>query len=157
MKIFKALKSFVCYGSVYFTAIASFMLILGSGQTNQAPDSGKFLLILLLSFIFALGSTLYRIEEINRPLAATLHAAIYILGFLLFMVLCQMGFARSVIGTVIFAIVYTAITIPFRLISKSIKKSLTKEEKNVSVATKKEKAKEKNNEKEINEYKNLFS
>ena len=161
MKILKALKSFICYGSVYFTAIASFMLILVADKPEKAPEASRFLLFLMLSFIFALGSILYRIEIINRPFAACLHAAIYNLGFLLFMVLCDMGFAKSIIGTLIFAIVYTVITVTYRLIAKALKKSGAKNKTDCTEAvvstTKKQKKSQNNETNRQTEYKNLFS
>ena len=154
MKFLKSVKDFLCYGSIFYTAITAFILILVSGTPDKAPDTERFLLILMLSFIFGLGSAIYRIDSISRPLATCLHAAIYNLGFLLFMALCSMGFAGSVIGTVIFAVVYTIITVVYRLISKKLKKSESSE-KSVPVNNSAPVKKDKKNEK--NEYKNLFS
>ena len=157
MKILKALKDFIFYGSVYFTSIATVILLLAADKTDKAPETSKFLLFLMLSFIFALGSTLYRIDGISRPLGVCLHAAIYNLGFLLFMVLCDMGFAKSIIATLIFAIIYTAITLIIRLCARAMKKS---EATKVAVSQKRPKAQrseEKTDKNEKNEYKNLFS
>ncbi len=157
MKFLKSVKDFFSYGSIFYTAITAFILVLVSGTPDKAPDTGRFLLILMLSFIFALGSTLYRIGSISRPLATCLHAAIYNLGFLLFMALCGMGFAGSVIGTVIFAVVYTIITVVYRLITKKIKKS-ENSEKTVTVNNPAPaKIDKKNDKNEKSEYKNLFS
>lgn len=160
MKFLKAVKNFICYGSVYFTAITSFMLILVSDRTDKAPDTGRFLLFLMLSFIFALGSTLYRIDGISIPLAACLHAAIYNVGFLLFLALGNMGFAGSVIGTLIFAVVYTVITVVYRLISKKLNKPRPAPKTtavDAPLPEKKGKKREKTNNNEKSEYKNLFS
>lgn len=153
MKILKAIKDFICYGSVYFTSIATVMLLLAADKTDKAPETSRFLLFLMLSFIFALGSTVYRIDGISRPLGVCLHAAIYNLGFLLFMILCDMGFSKSIIATLIFAIIYTAITVIIRLSSRAMKKSGSEK----APVSQKSPKKQTNDKKEATEYKNLFS
>lgn len=153
MKILKAIKDFICYGSVYFTSIATVMLLLAADKTDKAPETSRFLLFLMLSFIFALGSTVYRIDGISRPLGVCLHAAIYNLGFLLFMILCDMGFSKSIIATLIFAIIYTAITVIIRLSSRAMKKSGSAK----APVSQKSPQKQTNDKKEATEYKNLFS
>ena len=160
MKFFKAVKDLICYGSVYFTAITTVMLLLALDKTNKAPDTGRFLLFLLLSFIFATGSLIYSIKSINRPLAATLHAAIYNIGFLVFMALCGMGFAKSIIGTLAFAICYTVITVTYRLIKKRVLKASEKSDTPAptSKPAKEKKTSPKKEKKEENSgYTNLFS
>ena len=153
MKILKAIKDFICYGSVYFTSIATVMLLLAADKTDKAPETSRFLLFLMLSFIFALGSTVYRIDGISRPLGVCLHAAIYNLGFLLFMILCDMGFSKSIIATLIFAIIYTAITVIIRLSSRAMKKSGSEK----APVSQKSPKNQTNDKKEATEYKNLFS
>ena len=152
MKILKSLKDFIFYGCTYYTAITVAMLIPVLDRPDKMPDAGRYMLFLMLSFIFALGSTLYRVDSINRPLAICLHAAIYNVGFLVFLAVSGMGFSSTIIGTLIFALCYTIITVVFRLIAKSMKKSnLAKAEKSATKTSKFEKKPEKN------EYKNLFS
>jgi hypothetical protein len=153
MKILKAIKDFICYGSIYFTSIATVMLLLAADKTDKAPETSRFLLFLMLSFIFALGSTVYRIDGISRPIGVCLHAAIYNLGFLLFMILCDMGFSKSIIATLIFAIIYTAITVIIRLSSRAMKKSGSAK----APVSQKSPKKQTNDKKEATEYKNLFS
>ena len=153
MKILKAIKDFICYGSVYFTSIATVMLLLAADKTDKAPETSRFLLFLMLSFIFALGSTVYRIDGISRPIGVCLHAAIYNLGFLLFMILCDMGFSKSIIATLIFAIIYTAITVIIRLSSRAMKKSGSEK----APVSQKSPKNQTNDKKEATEYKNLFS
>ncbi len=157
MKILKTIKDFIFYGSVYFTAIATVMLLLAADKTDKAPETSRFLLFLMLSFIFSLGSTLYRIDGISRSLGVCLHAAIYNLGFLLFMVLCDMGFAKSIIATLIFAIVYTVITVIIRLCARAMKKSGSSKASVSQKSPKNQKPEEKTDKNEKTEYKNLFS
>ena len=157
MKFFKAVKDLVCYGSVYFTAITTVMLLLALDNTGKAPDTGRFLLFLLLSFIFATGSLIYSIKAINRPLAATLHAAIYNIGFLIFMIACGMDFVKSIIGTLAFAICYTVITVTYRLIKGRVTKA---SEKSASAEVSQKPTKEKKTapkKEENGGYTNLFS
>ena len=156
MKFLKSLKDFIFYGCTYFTAIATVMLLLSLGKTDIVPDAGRFLLFLMLSFIFSLGSTLIRIEAIPHALAICLHAVIYNCGFLLFMVASGMGFSKSIIGTLVFAIAYVIVIIPLRLITKALKKSdsikrQNREDKKKTMTDKLAKKEE------TKEYKNLFS
>ena len=157
MKILKSLKDFIFYGCTYFTAIATVMLLFSLAETNKALLPDRFLLFLMLSFIFALGSTLLRIEAIPHILAVCLHAAIYNCGFLVFLAVSGMGFSKSIIGTLIFAVVYTVITVTVRLIEKSIKRTSSAKKENHASKSKNISDKLVKKEEKNNEYKNLFS
>ena len=157
MKISKAVKDFFFFGSLYYTAITSALLLLAIGNANKAPDTERFFLVLMLSFIFGLAAAIYRIDGMSRPLAISLHAAIYNLGFLLFMALCGMGFEKSIIGTLVFAVVYTVVTVVYRLVTKVMKKSSSAAKTGSAVAATTSKKEKKSDKQEKTEYKNLFS
>ena len=122
MKILKALKNFVFFGATFYTVISTgFILIANLMSDSHAAillEAEKFMYILLFSFIMSLGSTLLRIDEIGRVAAVISHAACYLIGFFVFVLLCGIKFAPAVIATVIFAVFYTVSTVVCRLISK---------------------------------------
>ena len=143
MSFFKPIKTFWVVGASYFTVISSVMYSISLLNPNQAIRADSFLLILLLSFIMALGTTVYYSLSINKFVAAILHGVIYIGGFAAF--LWIYGSALSLwegavmiemvsIGTLIFAVVYAFATVAVRLISK-IFKSHKKEPSSVEKAT----------------------
>lgn len=180
MSFLKPLKTFWVVGASYFTVISSVMYAISLSNPDQAIKADSFLLILLLSFIMALGTTVYYTLGLNKLLAAILHGVIYIGGFAAF--LWIYGSALSLwegevmietvaIGTLIFAVVYAISTVAVRLITRILKpqkkepsavtKAAAGNKNAVSKAKKTEDTpaeapkKSKKNTKE--EYKNLFS
>ena len=127
MNIGKFLKNFVFFGSVFYTVISTGFIFIASllseSQSAMILETDRFMCILLFSFIMSLGSTILRVDEINRVAAVCLHAACYILGFLVFMLLSGTKFAPAIIATAIFAVVYIVSTIICRLISRIGKKA----------------------------------
>jgi hypothetical protein len=127
MNIKKALKNFVFFGSVIYTAISTGMILLGTamtdGQYTMMLEADRFLCILLFSFMLSLGSTLLRVDAIPRVTAACLHAACYVLGFFIFMLLCEIKFAPAVIATAVFAVIYAICTVICRAVARSFKKA----------------------------------
>ena len=151
MNFGKIFKSFIFFGSVIYTVISTIMIIIATattdGQYAMMLDAERFLCILLFSFTLSVGSTVWRIDEISRVAATCIHAACYVLGFLIFVILCGVEFTPAVVSTVIFAVIYTVCTVIARLIAKSHKKAPASK-KAVS-----KQAKETKN----TEYKNLFT
>ena len=126
MNIAKILKNFVFFGCTIYTVLSAGILIfidLLSYTESQMPDVGRFLSLLAFSFILSVGSTVLRIDTINRLAACAVHAACYIIGFFIFMMLCQIQFASAIIATAVFAVFYAVITVIIRLVAKVFKKS----------------------------------
>jgi hypothetical protein len=59
----------------------------------------------------ALGSALKKQASLSAPVAQLLHAACYVVGFMIFLVLCNMKFVSVIIATAIFAICYTVVVL----------------------------------------------
>lgn len=127
MNIRNILQKFIFFGSVIYTVISTGMIILAilmtDAQYSKMLDAKRFLYILLFSFILSLGSTLLRVEEISRVAAVCIHAACYVLGFFIFVILCGIEFAPAVIATVVFAVIYAVFTAICRLVSRSFSKA----------------------------------
>ncbi|MBQ8408334.1 MAG: hypothetical protein IJY39_05660 [Clostridia bacterium] len=121
MDIKKAFKNFIFFGSVYYTVITAVILIIASAMAEEDAikliEIDRFLKVLLFSFIMSLGSTLIRIEEVGHVAAVCLHAACYIVGWLIFIILCGGSFAISAISTAVFAVVYVLVSVTIRLIT----------------------------------------
>lgn len=138
MQILKALKNFWFFGASYFAAITSVMCLISLSIPNKALLSERLLLILLLSFIMSLGSTVYRLDGINKTLAVCLHAAIYNFGFFFFFLLLWESMAAkseisggnklvyATVATFIFAAIYIISTIVTRMITRALGEPSTK-------------------------------
>ena len=121
MEIKKLLKNLLFFGSVYYTAITTVLILIATLLPDGSAaliETKRFLLILLFSFIMALGSAILRAGIMNRTAASLTHAACYILGFLLFVALGGEGFSTVVIFTLVFAIFYVAVTLIARCLLK---------------------------------------
>ena len=121
MEIKKFLRNILFFGSVYYTAISTVLILIATllpGDSAALIETDRFLLILLFSFIMALGSAILRAGIMNRTSASLTHAACYILGFLLFIALVSANFTTTVIFTLVFAIIYTVITLIARRLLK---------------------------------------
>lgn len=140
MEIKKFLKNFVFFGALNNTVISAFFIISAmamspSGEVVQycntcgLPQNGTFIdatrlfAILIFSFIMSVGTAIFRINGISKLLAHISHAACFIVGFLVFLVLCQQEFAKACIGTAIFAIAYVIERAIQMLIEKLLRKS----------------------------------
>ncbi|MBE6684652.1 MAG: hypothetical protein E7592_03255 [Ruminococcaceae bacterium] len=153
MKTNKFFKDLLFFGSVYYTLITSVLIMIATLVQNGSAtliDTKRFLLILLFSFIMGLGSAILRANVINRTAASAVHAVCYILGFLLFVALSSANFAMSVIFTLVFAIIYVAVTLIARCL---LKIGVTNEKKPNAPAAKIQKNK---NKKEKSSYTNQF-
>ncbi len=155
MEIKKFLKDLLFFGSVYYTAITSVLIMIASllpGDSAPLIETKRFLLILLFSFIMGLGSAILRANVMNRTAASAVHAACYILGFLLFVALGNANFPTTVIFTLVFAIIYVVVT----LIARKLLKIGVSNEKNASKNTANTKPISKKNKKEKSTYTNQF-
>ena len=140
MEFKKFIKNFIFFGSLNNTIISAGFLLVALAVTPVSEnaqvcsacglpqdaiflEAGRFLAILLFSFIMSLGTAIFRINGIAKTAAHISHAACFIVGFLVFLLLCDMGFAKSCIGTAVFAIFYTIERVIQMLIAKQIGKN----------------------------------
>jgi hypothetical protein len=134
MNMKKALTNFICFGSVFYTAITAVILIIATSLAEEEAvrlvEIPQFLKILLFSFILSLGSTLIRIDAIPRVAAVCAHAGCYNIGWLTFMALCGASFTMIAISTLAFAIIYTIVTILIRKVGKKAAARQTSKEIN---------------------------
>lgn len=172
----KAFKYFGTLGASIFTAImAAVCLIFFITDTGASEETIKLLqpsrvfLIMALSFIMSAGSTVYRFANVSKTAKICLHAAIYNSGFFAFLWITVSGYEENVgkrfvlviVGTLVAAVIYTAVTLIVRMLARTLASS----DKNTAkrVASKKEPAaqvegkpaKQKKNKKEP--YENQFS
>ncbi len=155
MDIKKFLKDLLFFGSVYYTVITTVLMLIASllpGDSAPLIETKRFLLVLLFSFIMGLGSAILRANVMNRTAASLTHAACYVLGFLIFVVLGDANFSTTVIFTLVFAIIYVAVT----LIARNLLKIGVSNEKKLSKNTASPKASPKKSKKEKSTYTNQF-
>jgi hypothetical protein len=110
MDIKRTLKGFFSLGAIYYTVISVFIMLVGmalsDGGAAKLLVPQQFLYLLLYCYIMALGSALKKQASLSAPVAQLLHAACYVVGFMIFLVLCNMKFVSVIIATAIFAICY---------------------------------------------------
>lgn len=155
MNIKNFLKNLLFFGSVYYTVITTVLMLIASllpGDSAPLIETKRFLLILLFSFIMGLGSAILRANVMNRTAASLTHAACYVLGFLLLVALGDANFSTIVIFTLVFAIIYVAVT----LIARKLLKIGVTDEKNSSKTTATAKPISKKSKKEKPTYTNQF-
>ena len=139
MEIKKFLKNFVLFGALYNTVISGVFILSALSMSPSAEnmqyctacglpqnatflDANRLFAILIFSFIMSLGTAIFCINGISKLLAHLSHAACFIVGFLVFLILCEMGFAKACIGTALFAIGYVIVRAIQMLIKKLIRK-----------------------------------
>ena len=121
MDIKNFFKNLLFFGSLYYTVITTVLMLIAtllSGDSAALIETKRFLLVLLFSFIMGVGSALLRAGIMNRTAASLAHAACYIIGFLLFVALGGANFSTTVIFTLVFAIIYVAVTLVARCLLK---------------------------------------
>ncbi len=170
MQISKILKNLWFFTASFFTAISTVIclaiLVMSESEVISAGllDPSSLLLILLLSFLMAVGSTLYRLDGINKALAVCLHAVIYNSGFFAFLWLNidykdgdNSRLATAVIGTLILAVVYVVTMISIRMITKAVSSPKKKVPNAKSKPSEAQSTSKKAKKEEKEPYKNLFS
>ena len=144
------LKFFVSRGAMIYTAISTALIVIALFTAEDASVKilmpKRFLFLLLFSFVLALGSTILKLESLSATARRLLHSACFIGGFALFLVLCEVEFAPLMIATLIFAIVYVALTL-----ITTRKKTASVSEKPISDAKQPKK-----NKKKTAEYTSMF-
>ena len=140
METKKFLKNFFLFGALYNTIISAVLIFAaismspsaenvqycatcGLPQNGTFLDAGRLFAVLIFAFIMSMGTALFRINGIPKLLAHLAHAACFIVGFLVFMILCQMSFAKACIGTAVFAIGYVIVRSVQLLVLKLIRRS----------------------------------
>lgn len=143
MEIKKFLKNFIFFGALNNTVISAFFIITALSMTPSAEnvqycgtcglpqnatflDANRLFAVLVFSFIMSLGTAIFRINGIPKLLAHLSHSACFIVGFLVFLILCQMNFAKACIGTALFTIGYVIVRVIQMLVEKLIRKTNVK-------------------------------
>lgn len=154
MDIKRALKFFFCFGSAVYTLLSASVIITaicisGDSAASQAIVPERFLCLLFLSFVMALGSTVKRIGLASRTIGIGANALCYIGGFFAFLMMCGFTAASAVIATLIFSAVYVLVIVVALALQKK------PERRKVShVSENNKKSKKKHNDEE---YKSMFS
>ena len=124
MKNNNLIKFFFCCGSIIYTAGTTLIVLVSLGlaqdKANTAIYARPLLSFLLFAFMMSLGSTLFRYEKISSPMRRLAHALCYILGLLVFLLLCSLKFYAAVIVTAVFAIIYGIVVLIKALISGNL-------------------------------------
>lgn len=103
----KNLNFLISRGAIYYTCFSGAYFIISLIVQNTKPLEPKhFLSMLLFSYILALGSMLYRLEDISRVASRCYHAICFIGGFVLFLALCKVNIKPLSVAAVIFAVIY---------------------------------------------------
>ena len=109
------LKFFVSRGAIIYTVLSTALIVIALFTAEDASVKilipKRFLVLLLFSFILALGSMLIRLESLSATAGRLLHATCYIGGLALFLALCEVKFAPMMIATLVFAIIYVALAL----------------------------------------------
>ena len=121
-------KFFVSRGAIIYTALSTALIVtalfIAEDASMKILMPKRFLFLILFSFILALGSTFLRMESISSVWARVWHATCFIGGFLLFLILCEVKFAPTIISGLIFGVIYVIIAIiSTKKISSSVKKN----------------------------------
>lgn len=129
-KLFKKTLNSVC---IIFTVVtAAYMLVLqitNITDTDAGVESGRVLLFFVFSLLLSIANTLLSIKEIHSALRYIFHYAITAFGFwTCFCLPNKMSASRTLVGIVIFSVVYAIIMALIGIFSRRLKK-LQKDEK----------------------------
>lgn len=130
-KLFKKLFNSAC---IIFTVVtASYMLVLqimNIADSEVAIEAGRVLLFFVFSLLLAIANTLLSIEKIHSALRYILHYVITTFGFwTCFCIPNDMTSSQTLVGIVIFSIVYAIIMIIIGIFARRLKKAQAKEQK----------------------------
>ena len=104
------IKHFISRGAVIYTAgsilIMLISLAMSDTSASQILNPALFLYYALFSYILSLGSTLFVSGYFPSYVAGIIHAVCFNLGFLFFVLLCNVEFSFAVVFTLIFAVIY---------------------------------------------------
>lgn len=140
-KLFKKMLNSTC---IIFTVVtALYMLVLqivNITDSEAAIEAGRVLLFFVFSLLLSIANALLSIEKIHLALRYTFHYVILTFGFWsCFCLPNKMNASRSLVGIVIFSIVYAIIMLIVGLFSRRLKitkKSEKKYEKQFSIKNK---------------------
>ena len=130
-KLFKKLFNSAC---IIFTVVtASYMLVLqimNIADSEVAIEAGRVLLFFVFSLLLAIANTLLSVEKIHSALRYILHYVITAFGFwTCFCIPNDMTSSQTLVGIVIFSIVYAIIMIIIGIFARRLKKAQAKEQK----------------------------
>ena len=121
----KTIKNFIFFCSVIYTLVSLGIIFVLSALPgdNTGIEMSRFVYVFLFSAIVSVGCTVWRMENVNRLFASILHAVCFIGGVAVFLALCGMAFAATVILTAVFAIIYAISTVISRGLIKKLHKA----------------------------------
>jgi uncharacterized membrane protein YhaH (DUF805 family) len=130
-KLFKKLLNSACIIFTVSTALYMLaMLIMHVGDDDASLEVGRVLLIFVFSLLLAIANTLLSIERIHSTLRYILHYVITTFGFwVCFCIPNAMTASQTLVGIVIFSIVYAIIMTVVGIFARRLKKAQAKEQK----------------------------
>ncbi|MBQ4091189.1 MAG: hypothetical protein IJC64_02605 [Clostridia bacterium] len=121
MEAIKTVKYFLLCGAAYFTALCGVILvvlaIITAENANVGVEPSKFLLVLALSYVWALGSTARRCLS-SQIAGLIVNAICYIGGLFAFLMLFDINLIPSLIATLFFAVIYAAVVLCKSFVNK---------------------------------------
>ena len=128
------IKHFISRGAVIYTAgsilIMLISLAMSDTSASQILNPALFLYYALFSYILSLGSTLFVSGYLPSYVAGIIHAVCFNLGFLIFVLLCNVEFSFAVVFTLIFSVIYVICRVIATLIRRK-SQSKGKQVKNI--------------------------
>ena len=130
-KLFKKLFNSACIIFTVVTASYMFVLqIMNIADSEVAIEAGRVLLFFVFSLLLAIANTLLSVEKIHSALRYILHYVITTFGFwTCFCIPNDMTSSQTLVGIVIFSIVYAIIMIIIGIFARRLKKAQAKEQK----------------------------
>lgn len=130
-KLFKKLLNSTC---IIFTVVtAAYMLVLqiiNITDSVAAVEAGRVLLFFVFSLLLSIANTLLSIEKIHLALRYIFHYIISTFGFwTCFCLPNKMNASKTLVGIVIFSLVYALIMSVIGIFSRRLKKSRSSEKK----------------------------
>ena len=127
MELKKILKKMLNSACIIFTVCTALymlaMLIIHVGDDAVPIEAGRVLLIFVFSVLLSIANALLSIEQIHVALRYVIHYSITAFGFwACFCLPNRMNFSRSLVGIVLFSIVYAIIMPITRFFARKLKK-----------------------------------
>ena len=134
MEIKKLLKRMLNSTCIIFTVVtAVYMLVLQITNITDADagvEAGRVLLFFVFSFLLSIANMLFAIKKIHIALRYILHYVIVTFGFwACFCLPNNMNASRTLVGLVIFSVVYAIVMTIIGLFSRRLKKMQKNEKK----------------------------
>lgn len=128
-KLFKKMLNSTCI--IFTVTTALYMLVLQVTNVTDAEvaiEAGRVLLFFVFSLLLSIANALLTVEKIHLALRYVFHYVITAFGFwVCFCIPNKMNFSRTIVGMVIFSIVYVIIITVVGIFSRRLKKTKAQE------------------------------